>query len=1135
MYNGGWLKIEDNRRFLSQFEPMLIHPDDPRWITFWRDRKKKIIEGIWFEDFGKWRYGRGNLGFFHHYCRLPDLDLDHKTHGKMIKPLIRDLEWHRSYYMAEAMGFSGFSEDDNYTSDWSIFNVDKNKLPISDIKNLRYFKSNGDFKEFIPPRENLYMLHDKPLGIPQYYNNAKNHVELGARGGGKAAPLYTKIPTPDGFTTMGELKPGSIVFNRYGKHTKVVAVHPQGAKEIFKVRFKDGKEVECCEDHLWVVRFGKNEKVMSVKDMLNKGSLKYENKRGGVWKFRIPTAGEVEYSYKELPIDPYVLGVLLGDGTLTTATPKVAIGDKEILEYLKCKLEGFEFSYDKSTNNNHTIVDRQKEAIYIDTSEVERYSTKGYYTKGGNRLTTEIRKLGLNVSCKEKFIPEIYMQASVEQRYELLRGLMDTDGSCTSEGSSEFTSTNKRLAEQVLKLARSLGIVSQLGVDDRSDVLHEIKGHVCYKPLAYRVYLNTTKPIFKIRSKGDRLKNKPETNMQKYIPIVAIEATGEFTEMQCITVEDETSTYLTDDFVVTHNSLYYILGEVKYALVTDGAKFYNDEIRLKPPAIKINVGSGIKSKSSDTLIFMEQSMNNLKLDPDCGVWGEPDDEKAGGVYEPCPFWKDMRGSFDTDATDGWCHTIEKKEGNMWIKHKGSAVFHKSYSANKKTGAEAGAGGRRTIILYEEIGLFEDLLSAWASDEAVVSIDGVQFAPRIGIGTSGNIDTIKAAKQIMTHPDLYNCLEFPGETQETKQCFFLPATIVDKRFKDSNGNTDILASNKFYSDELEEKLKTNDSTIINGYKMNKPTKVDHMWVSKTGDLLPVREAELREKQLLRNNLYESIGTPIKLFYDPNQPTGIGYEVDPSIEPFYDDNYSDRATLDGGVVMYEQPFSVNGVIPVDAHIITHDPYVSDAWDEGGSLGVTHVWINPKYIPQGAKGNCLAATYIGKHRKGVDGYNEELEKLCQFYGNPFRQLWYESNRGDRLRSYLLKKQKAFLMCLQPQFEQGNHIYLRNTNKTGFVVGSQVAKISMIDRLNEWLLEETQLNGEDTPLQNIFRISCIFTIRQIKAYDLKGNYDAVSSVLGLPLALGEIQHRIHEIRNPAQNPLRLMTKYLKQRIGER
>lgn len=754
-----WIKIEDLSRFLSQFEPQLIHPDDPRWLSFWRETKKKCIEGVWFEDFGKWRYGRGNLGFYHHYTRIPDVDKVNKTHGKLIRPLIRDLEWHYSYNMLVARGFSGFDEDDKYTSDWRVFDAKKTKgLPADD--ELCLYKSDGTFKEFIEPYENVFRLHDKPVGKPLYNNDAKNFLILGSRSGGK--------------------------------------------------------------------------------------------------------------------------------------------------------------------------------------------------------------------------------------------------------------------------------------------------------------------------------------------------------------------------------SVYSINGEVFYDITFDGAKVYNEESIKNPNQILINVGAGIKGKSAKTLAFMKISSNFLKTNPEAGTWSRVGEDD----WEPCPFYKEMTGTFDTDDERGWTNKFSVKTGTGWEERgTGSTVYHVSYSANKKTGAESGAGGRRSLIMYEEIGLFEDLLNAWGSDEAVVSVDGVQFAPRIGIGTSGNINTIKAAQKIFTHPDEYNCIGFKGKDNE-KHCFFLPAYIVDKRFKDKNGNTDLEKAKKYYSDKLEEKLKTNDAAIINNWKMNYPIEIEHMWISSEGELLPGREAELREKQLLKNNLYESIGTPISLRWDNTNPEGVSYEVNPRAYPIYDDNFQDKESLEGAIMMYEPPFKINGKIPTDAHIITHDPYVSDAWDEGGSLGVTHVWINPKYIPYGAKGNCLAATYIGKHINGLDGYNKELEKLIAFYGNPLRQLWYEANRGERLRSHFLKRNKGHLLCLQPQFEQGQHIYLKNTTKTGFIVGSQISKIAMLDRLNDWLLEETEINGEVE--KNIFRLPCIFTLRQIKDYTLKGNYDAVSSLMGFPLALGEIEHSIKEKLDRQKNPFGKMSKFLKQRMGQ-
>jgi len=1072
--------------------------------------KKKCIEGVWFEDFGKWRYGRGNLGFYHHYTRIPDVDKVNKTHGKLIRPLIRDLEWHYSYNMLIARGFSGFNEDDKYTSDYRVFNAKKQGIP--DDSELCLYQSNGNFKEFIEPYENVFRLHDKPVGKPLYNNDAKNVVVLGARGGGKEMPDYQSVMVKGGEKPIGEIKVGDKVYGRDGKLTNVVDVFPQGIKDVYELEFTDGRTVECGLDHQWSFEYMSTGKIrtLTTKELIS-SKLKYKHKKSGyTYKWRLPKIEPVQYPEKELLVHPYLVGAMLGDGTCTTGTLKIATEDQEILDRFKNLLPDYEIKHDKSTTNNHTIVYRGKDKYIIDKF-------------GANPFKRTICKIGINVTCKDKFIPEEYKYGSVKQRMELVRGLLDTDGSINTHGSIEFSNTSEKLVDDLAYVLRSLGVKCTKDKDKRADQPHTIKGHECKRSTYWRLYINTSLPVFSLSRKLKRVRKKTYGQ----VSLKSIKKTHS-TSQTCIMVDNKDHLFLTKDYIPTHNSLYHILAEVFYDITFDGAKVYNEEVIRNPNQILINVGAGIKGKSAKTLAFMKISSKFLKTHPEAGTWGKVGDDD----WEPCPFYKEMNGSFDTDDERGWTNRFQVKAGNGWEERgTGSTVYHVSYSANKRTGAESGAGGRRSLIMYEEIGLFEDLLNAWGSDEAVVSVDGVQFAPRIGIGTSGNIHTIKAAQKIFTHPDDYNCIKFKGKDDES-HCFFLPAYIVDKRFKDKNGNTDEIAAKKYYNKKLEEKLNTNDAAIINNWKMNYPTEIEHMWIASEGELLPGREAELREKQLLKNNLYESIGTPIRLFWDNTRPEGVNYEVDPSAYPIYDDNFQDKESLEGTVMMYEQPFKYNGKIPIDAHIITHDPYVSDAWDEGGSLGVAHVWVNPKYIPYGAKGNCLAATYIGKHINGLDGYNDTLEKLIAFYGNPLRQLWYEANRGERLRSHFLKRNKGHLLCLQPQFEQGQHIYLKHTNKTGFIVGSQISKIAMLDRLNDWLLEETEIEGVVD--KNIFRLPCIFTVRQIKNYTLKGNYDAVSSLMGFPLALGEIEHSIKEGLEKKNNPFGKMSKFLKQRIGK-
>jgi len=196
MPDGSWIKVENLKEILSYFQPKIYHPDDPRYQKLWRELRKRCVEGIWVEQFGQYRYVPGRLGFFGVFTRFEDWD---ENKNRIIRqPRVRDLEWHRSYYRLEMDGFSGWSDDDNYTSDDIIFEVSKkdNHFNLSENRKLALFKSDGSFKEYIPARENIFMLHDKPKGVPLYYNHAKNAVELGSRGGGKSY-----------FAALGEILP----------------------------------------------------------------------------------------------------------------------------------------------------------------------------------------------------------------------------------------------------------------------------------------------------------------------------------------------------------------------------------------------------------------------------------------------------------------------------------------------------------------------------------------------------------------------------------------------------------------------------------------------------------------------------------------------------------------------------------------------------------------------------------------------------------------------------------------------------------------------------------------------------------------------------------------------------------------
>jgi len=182
-----WIKIENRDSWLINIPK--YHPDSTQYFQFWKSSKKKCIEGFWGLDFGKYRFMPGPLYFYVNFCRILDVNEETKTR-RSIKPLLRDIEWELSYMMLEAKGFSGFSEDTEYTCDYRIYELEKGirkfKFNFKDKKDRDCHKEDGTLKKYKPAKEIIRNLHDKPLGLPLYWNNAKNVFVLGSRGAGKS-------------------------------------------------------------------------------------------------------------------------------------------------------------------------------------------------------------------------------------------------------------------------------------------------------------------------------------------------------------------------------------------------------------------------------------------------------------------------------------------------------------------------------------------------------------------------------------------------------------------------------------------------------------------------------------------------------------------------------------------------------------------------------------------------------------------------------------------------------------------------------------------------------------------------------------------------------------------------------------
>lgn len=370
---------------------------------------------------------------------------------------------------------------------------------------------------------------------------SKLNVIIGCNGSGKAQPLSSLIKTPNGWDLMGNMKIGTEVIAKDGTISKVNGVFPQGKKEIFKITFADGRSTRVTSDHLWKVylsnRYPIKPKILRTIDLINIINI---NKSKSINKtfIWIDLPDSEQNEDKELPIDPYVLGVIIGDGCLSNGIV-ITHNDKFIMDKINSKL----------THGLKTSVRNIKEVNHCLT-----YSIINTIHSKSNPIIEILRKYGLmGKRSYEKVIPEEYLNSSHNQRLELLQGLMDTDGTIDTGGSISYSTTSFILAKQVQYLVRSLGGIASISI--RKPCFTNKYGEKQNGRVAYQVNIRHKKPseLFTLPRKKNRTNDKNQYSYKLKLSVYSIEFDG-YEEAQCISIDHPEHLYITDDFIVTHNS-----------------------------------------------------------------------------------------------------------------------------------------------------------------------------------------------------------------------------------------------------------------------------------------------------------------------------------------------------------------------------------------------------------------------------------------------------------------------------------------------------------------------------------------------------------------------------------------------------
>ncbi|MFI5878755.1 helicase-related protein [Streptomyces sp. NPDC051554] len=347
----------------------------------------------------------------------------------------------------------------------------------------------------------------------------------GEVGSGKAQPLDSLVLTPAGFRRMGDLKVGDEIVVPDGQIALIDGVFPQGEREVWRLVLSDGSHVECDDEHLWIVGTSRGWHRGQAPQVMTTREIRLDTfKADGSSKWYLPAAAPVDLGDDcGLPLDPYLFGLLLGDGSFR---------------------HNLRFS---------TIDDEIRDAVATAVApECQVVPVKGpccdftiqlAQRAGGvrNPVIQTLRGLSLwGVTSHGKFVPDEFKNTSVKNRLALLQGLLDTDGTVHADGFSiSFCSASLALANDVAWLVRSLG--------GRARVL----------PKKAAVDVSVSLPDeyapFRLARKAERVRPRPKYNTFRR-GIRAVEYVGR-KPVQCISVAHPSHAYVTDNFTVTHNTM----------------------------------------------------------------------------------------------------------------------------------------------------------------------------------------------------------------------------------------------------------------------------------------------------------------------------------------------------------------------------------------------------------------------------------------------------------------------------------------------------------------------------------------------------------------------------------------------------
>ena len=380
----------------------------------------------------------------------------------------------------------------------------------------------------------------------------------GATGVGKATTDSTRVPvfSEDGsvaWKLAGDLVAGDYVFARDGSPTKVLGVFPQGERDVYRVTLADGRILDVSDNHLWAVyprgeSLDQGPTIYSTQTLMDQGLVTRLSDGREYMHYVVPMNRPVQWPTADLPLDPYALGALIANGKLTNKTLVFMSGDESIAEGVGQAIGAV--SWDRSSGRSHTW------RFNMDVAWRNNLTRR---IRGEDVLVNELRSL-IGTMMSERFIPKRYLCSSIEQRWALVQGLFDCDGSINARDDGYYDvlckTRSQLLAEDIRTLLFSLGIACSITKHERrlySDVWFEYEIHVKVRHADKHLFFRLSEKKKNLAIEAQSVVEQHEKRFD-YVGIRSIEKLDAKESMTCIYVDNDEHLYQAGDFIVTHNT-----------------------------------------------------------------------------------------------------------------------------------------------------------------------------------------------------------------------------------------------------------------------------------------------------------------------------------------------------------------------------------------------------------------------------------------------------------------------------------------------------------------------------------------------------------------------------------------------------